>query len=47
MLKNKIRKRFDKMEIELVDVSITNLWGHFKHAVLLAYDEMCGKRSDR
>ena len=35
----KIRKRFEEKGTELVDVGVSNLWGHFKDVVL----EVCGK----
>ena len=43
----KFRKRFYEKVIELVDVGVPNLWGHFKDVILKACDEMCGKRIRR
>ena len=40
----KIRKQFEEKVIELVDVGAPNLWGHFKDGVLMACDEVCGKK---
>ena len=39
----KIRKQFEEKVIELVDVGMPNLWGHFKDEVSKACDEVCGK----
>ena len=43
----KIRKRFEEKVIKLVDVGSPNLWGHFKDGVLMACDDMCGKKRGR
>ena len=40
----KIRKRFEEKVTELVDVEAPNLWRHFKDGVLMACDEVCGKK---
>ena len=42
-----IRKRFEEKVIELVDIAVTNLWGHCKDGVLGACDEVCGKKMGR
>ena len=33
--------------IELVDIGVSNLWGYFKDVVLMACDEVCGKKRSR
>ena len=38
----KIRIRFEEKVIRLVDVGVSNLWGHFKDGVLKACDEVSG-----
>ena len=43
----KIRKRFEGKVNKFVDVGMPNLWGHFKDEVLMACDEVCGKRRGR
>ena len=48
MLKDvKIRKQFEGKDIKLVDVGSQNFWAHFKHGVLKACDEVCGKKRGR
>ena len=42
-----IRKRFEEKVTKLVDVGEPYLWGHFKHGVLKACDEVCGKKTER
>ena len=42
----KIKKPFEEKVIELVDVGVLNLSGHFKDEVLEACDEVCGKRME-
>ena len=37
----KIRKQFEEKVIELVDVGVPNLWGHFKDGVLETCDAVC------
>ena len=39
----KIRKQFEEEVIDLVDVRVTYLWGHFRDKVLSACDVVCGK----
>ena len=39
--------RFEEKVTKLVDVGVPNLWGHFKDGVLVACDEVCGKKSGR
>ena len=43
----KIRKVFEEKVIILVDVGAQNLWGHFKGGVLMACDEVSGKKMER
>ena len=43
----KIRKRIEEKATELVDVGVSNLWGHFKDGVLKACDEVCWKKRGR
>ena len=43
LLKEKIRKRFEKTAIELIDVGIPNLWTHFKDGTLMVFYKVCGK----
>ena len=43
----KIRKRFEEKVTKLVDVGVPNLLGHFKDGVLMACDEVCGKKRGR
>ena len=40
----KISKLFEGKVTKLVDVGMPNLRGHFKDEVLMACDEVCGKR---
>ena len=40
----KIRKRFEEKVIQLVDVAMPNLCGHYKDGILEACDEVCGKQ---
>ena len=35
---------FEEKVIKLVNIGLSNLRGHFKHGVLKACDEVCGKR---
>ena len=39
-----IWKQFNENVIKLVDVGVSNLWGHFKDVVLEACDEVCWKK---
>ena len=43
----KIRKRFEEKVTKLVDVGALNLWGRFKDGILMACDEVCGKKRGR
>ena len=43
----KVRIRFEEKVMELVDIGVPNLWGHFKDGVLEACDEVCGKKMGR
>ena len=40
----KIRKQFYEKVIILVDIGVPNLWGNFKDEILVACDEVCGKK---
>ena len=40
----KIRKQFEEKVTESVDVGALSLWGHIKNGVLMACDEVCGKK---
>ena len=40
----KMMKRFEEKETKFVDLGAPNLWGHFMDGVLMACDEMCGKK---
>ena len=47
MLKDvKIMKPFGEKVVKLVDIEVANLWGHFKDGVLMAFDEVCGKKRE-
>ena len=35
------------MDLKLVDVGLSILWGHFKDGVLEGCDEVCGKKRGR
>ena len=43
----KIRRRLLEKVTELVDVGVTNLWGHIKDGFLKASDDVCGKKRGR
>ena len=43
VLKDEIMKRLEEKVIEMVYVSVPNLWGYLKDGVLLTCDDICGK----
>ena len=47
LLRDRIRKQFKEKVIELVDVGVPNLCGHFDDADFMTCDLVCGKKRDR
>ena len=42
-----MQEKFERRVQELVDFETTNLWESFRDGILMACDELCGKKKER